>query len=141
MEPQQPRKLPALQLASTSLQLSNSFGSGRTALPSPLLQQGAAEKQAAAGPLRQPTVCSAAGVGGSSGKSSGSKGAKSSGNSGSSSSGGSARFTFITRAICFGLGAGGAAAFVSPAASFVCRAERTAACQPACRCSRALPCS
>lgn len=109
MEARQPRNpLPALPLASASLSL------GRGGLPGCGCAHAGAEM--AAGPTRQPTVCSSA-----AGRPSGSGGSKRSarGSSGSSSSSGGggndgARFNFTSRALRFGAGAGGGmAAYVS----------------------------
>jgi hypothetical protein len=129
---QRQRKLPPLQLASTSLSALGS-STGRASLQlvqgsSP--QHGMSADQTAA---RQSTVCSMAGRSGSGGSgSSGSTGSRRSPGSkpGQGGSGG-ARFNFFSRALRFGVGAGGggAAAFVSSCPSCV-----ACCCQSAPRC-------
>lgn len=103
---QQRRSLPPLQLASTSLGVG--ARQGLLQLPGCGLQCSSSE----AAQRRQPPTCSAGGGGSSSGKRS-SRSRSSRQGSGSSGNGG-ARFNFSSRAMRFGIGAGGgAAAFVS----------------------------
>lgn len=110
VQQQRQRKPPPLQLASTSLSaLGSSAGrASLQALQSSSLQHGFPADQATA---RQSTVCSLGG-----GATSGSSGSRGSlGSTPRQGSNGGARFNFFSRALRFGIGAGGggAAAFVS----------------------------